>query len=727
MAALQKEDLTPEEKASGFQPGGPDDESFRLESQDDYPGELPDFKAIEEEAEPDDVQNQEDADTKDTVNSADGIPDDSLADSAGEEIDEFGATKAPKIETPESGSVWDLFEDAEQQSEPQTSGLDEGIEGLGETNTEIEGDDDLTALAADIAGGEDDDLAALAADITGGEEVQEEAVADEEIEEFPEEITEDDDLAALAADITGGEDDDLAALAADITGGEEVQEEAVADEEIEEFPEEITEDDDLAALAADITGGEDDDLAALAADITGGEEEQAESVEEEAEELPEDTAIEEAIEDQDLTALAEDIEGGGEEQEEALQNIEEGSIEEDIQEEVAEEQEEPETSEGEWDAAGLEIDEPVEVDNDLRNLIQGELDRSEERKEKRKDKPLAKESKKLSEEEMEQKLKNFQAVEEGEDTETIDLSEIEAVHPSTANIKEVKTKKKAPAKKPKKEQEPENETVEELIDDSLKAKKDKKKKKKAGILPWGKITTVAASIVLISLLSYGSYHIVTNSGWLDSFAAEEDSVAEESHDEHAEITQHEEESHEAEEVSHEVEEPVDSHLVAAEEHHADSSLGEEAIQPEESDSNLIAKADIEEQHVPEEVTHETTTEPETKKVHKKRTVKTAKKSYTPKNSAKNETTRYANTKYSRSKSDKGVYTVEVYSSPSRDDAEEWLKRLKKKNIKNAFIVTHKRRDEKWFKVRIGNFETKEEAKDKAKKLGYSQSWVDRVK
>ena len=82
----------------------------------------------------------------------------------------------------------------------------------------------------------------------------------------------------------------------------------------------------------------------------------------------------------------------------------------------------------------------------------------------------------------------------------------------------------------------------------------------------------------------------------------------------------------------------------------------------------------------------------------------------------------------RSKDDeKGLYIVQVYSTLSREDAEEWLSKLKNKNVHDAFISTQRVRDKVWYRVRFGAFETKEEAKNSAIKLGFAQSWIDRVR
>jgi septal ring-binding cell division protein DamX len=77
--------------------------------------------------------------------------------------------------------------------------------------------------------------------------------------------------------------------------------------------------------------------------------------------------------------------------------------------------------------------------------------------------------------------------------------------------------------------------------------------------------------------------------------------------------------------------------------------------------------------------------------------------------------------------EKAVYTIQVYSTPSRDDAEIWKKKLESLNIPKAYISEQKIRDIIWYRVRFGEFPTKEAAIQAAKTLGFSQMWIDRIK
>ncbi len=78
-------------------------------------------------------------------------------------------------------------------------------------------------------------------------------------------------------------------------------------------------------------------------------------------------------------------------------------------------------------------------------------------------------------------------------------------------------------------------------------------------------------------------------------------------------------------------------------------------------------------------------------------------------------------------SPRGEYVVQIYSSPSLEDAEEWLHKLQNDNIPSAFITTQYIRDRIWYRVRFGIFETREDAERSARNLGYARAWVVRVR
>ena len=52
-----------------------------------------------------------------------------------------------------------------------------------------------------------------------------------------------------------------------------------------------------------------------------------------------------------------------------------------------------------------------------------------------------------------------------------------------------------------------------------------------------------------------------------------------------------------------------------------------------------------------------------------------------------------------------VWVVQVFSSPSRDDADEWLQTLREKRVQDGYIVEQTLRGQPWFRVRFGQFPT----------------------
>jgi septal ring-binding cell division protein DamX len=74
-----------------------------------------------------------------------------------------------------------------------------------------------------------------------------------------------------------------------------------------------------------------------------------------------------------------------------------------------------------------------------------------------------------------------------------------------------------------------------------------------------------------------------------------------------------------------------------------------------------------------------------------------------------------------------IYTIQVYSTPNLDDAKYWVSRLQQMNISTAYISKQKVRDITWYRVRFGEYPSKEEARSAASKFGFSQLWIDRVK
>lgn len=76
---------------------------------------------------------------------------------------------------------------------------------------------------------------------------------------------------------------------------------------------------------------------------------------------------------------------------------------------------------------------------------------------------------------------------------------------------------------------------------------------------------------------------------------------------------------------------------------------------------------------------------------------------------------------------KPLYSVQIYASPSKEDAEDWMMKLKRLKVSSIRMDTQKVRGELWHRVRFGEFDSKEDARNAAIKLGFAQSWIDRIK
>ena len=72
------------------------------------------------------------------------------------------------------------------------------------------------------------------------------------------------------------------------------------------------------------------------------------------------------------------------------------------------------------------------------------------------------------------------------------------------------------------------------------------------------------------------------------------------------------------------------------------------------------------------------------------------------------------------------YSVQVFSSISKEEADNRLKTLKSKGVGSAFISKQSLKGKTWYRVRFGTYGSREEAKKAASKVGYSQAWIDRV-
>lgn len=76
---------------------------------------------------------------------------------------------------------------------------------------------------------------------------------------------------------------------------------------------------------------------------------------------------------------------------------------------------------------------------------------------------------------------------------------------------------------------------------------------------------------------------------------------------------------------------------------------------------------------------------------------------------------------------KPLFVVQVFSSPSKDDAEEWLQSLREKKVNDGYITEQQIKGQPWYRVRFGQYERREEAEAAAMNMGFTQPWVARIR
>ncbi len=88
----------------------------------------------------------------------------------------------------------------------------------------------------------------------------------------------------------------------------------------------------------------------------------------------------------------------------------------------------------------------------------------------------------------------------------------------------------------------------------------------------------------------------------------------------------------------------------------------------------------------------------------------------------------ASLKTTKSSSSAGAqWVIQVHSSPSVDDADEWLRQLQSRNVGDGRIEPVTQQGKVWYRVRFGRYATREEAEQAALQLGYRNAWIDRVR
>ena len=342
-----------------------------------------------------------------------------------------------------------------------------------------------------------------------------------------------------------------------------------------------------------------------------------------------------------------------------------------------------------------EPEESVKLDDELAALIKSDLEKSKTKEQAQESGSggEAMEANEVTDEEVQAKLEQFMPVEEKEQTEEIDLMKI-GLGEATTDAKA----KENPSEKPQ---------------ESLPETKEEKKERKPIIIPWRNIGISAAAAVLLIAIGIGGYSLWYN--LLMSHKQVKPTVI---------IT--EKKSYKVKEQTKEKPKPLvpDTSVVAKKADTAMPKLPNETKPANKDETGTaIAAYDLAKKKttVKKKLPVKQVKQKEIKQKNVQKPVFASKE-------MKKEPVVPRTKTVEKPLIDKNmVYTVQVYTSPSRDDAEDWLRILKSKNIKDGFISTQKIRDKIWFRVRFGLFGTREEAQASAMKLGFDQVWIDRVR
>jgi hypothetical protein len=403
-----------------------------------------------------------------------------------------------------------------------------------------------------------------------------------------------------------------------------------------------------------------------------------------------------------------------------------------------------------------------EIDDDLRNLIESELSRSKSRKASKKAEEEARDE--PEPEFDEEPDEEFQPVDELSDTELIDISEIDVAKPSEMlSGQEPAAGKEAP---PKKEDVQEDEAFEDEIDDAREQEEKKKRRRVFWVM-------LPVAIILVGLISYFGYQKLIKPKLdalngvenADTSNTEEIAVSDTLHsgEKHGDTTSHDDAA--------DNETDTDTTSPEADNAHADTAGHDETIH---GDEQTVNKEEVPAAEKKVEKKSEKKAQPEKKNIpagprftkkddetvffSNKKKSKPKKEEITQPEIIEKQDTQKTETKEDNNRltdsgdiaankieneelpapdsneigriieeDERGLYTVQVYATPSRKDAEEWLAKLRELDVENAVITEQKIRDVTWYRVRFGNYTTRAEARSAAAKYGFAQTWIDRVK
>lgn len=349
----------------------------------------------------------------------------------------------------------------------------------------------------------------------------------------------------------------------------------------------------------------------------------------------------------------------------------------------------------------------LSIDDELKKLLQEELAKSAEKKAK---KETITEPEQINETLEQQEKPDFIPVEEtGGDVKFIDMTNLDPSIPKVDLTLDLGDKQAEVIPQKKSKTKPKKEKVKP-------PKKEKGEKQPKSVIFW--ILSSVAGLLIISVLSYFAFNYyqksTLNTTKPDSTLAHKDTtVHKKEHKKEAEHPKSEINT----DTTHKIEERpvVEEHKTEIAHQETKKIATEEKIQPIAENSPKPKKVvEHTEAHTTKPTIKEKPkhTKPE-KKIEKKPDIASI-------------TTPSKPVEVPQQPAEKQIYTIQVYATPSFEDAEFWRQKLTSMKINDVYISTQKVRDVIWYRVRFGKFNNRQQALDVAKQFGFSQTWVDRI-
>lgn len=337
----------------------------------------------------------------------------------------------------------------------------------------------------------------------------------------------------------------------------------------------------------------------------------------------------------------------------------------------------------------------LNLDDEFKQFLSTELERS---------------SKKKIQEELTNESTEFIPVEEKGQYEYIDLSKFSEQSDPQAK-QEIKEHEIKPENTSKESIPPV--TAKEEAKDEKQPDIEAKEKKRQHFPIWIIITAVA--VVIFALATYFSYNSFRKSGSNNQITTTADSIAQTDTKQHK-ITQSLQTQPDTTQINEEQIEQIDTGSKAISQNNKPIIKERKPKSSEINSKPIVKDRKIIKEKQPKQNATELQNEKSTIQPKPEKTILAENRQKTKEASS-----------VATSNIENAVYTIQVYSTPSREDAEQWKKKLESLNIPKAYISEQKIRDIIWYRVRFGEYPTKESAIQAAKQLGFSQMWIDRVK